>query len=83
MTLLLVLPREPMLLSDKARKVISTHEELHGMVSDAADVTTALETKVGAKRGGRRTTARGRGDLMDQKVTIVSGDTGKAVVPHR
>jgi hypothetical protein len=61
---------------------IASHEELQKYVLGAATKSTAITAKVGSRRGGKKMKVERR-ELMGTKVSLLSGDTGRALVPPR
>ena len=65
-----------------AGAAIESHVELQQFIFEAAEKSTAIVVKEGKKRGGRKHNARQR-ELMTRKVSMLSGDSGKALLPSR
>jgi hypothetical protein len=61
---------------------ITSHMKLQNYVLSAAEKSTAIVTKVGSRRGSRKLRADRR-ELMGKNVTLLSGDTGRALVQPR
>ena len=61
---------------------VGSLSDLKEYVMEAAELTTAIVAKAGRKRGGGKMKAERR-ELMSRKVTLVSGDTGKQLLPSR
>ena len=61
---------------------IKSLEELEAHIRESAHQTTALVMKTGARRGGRKMKAERR-ELMGMKLSVLSGENGRAVLPVR
>ena len=61
---------------------IASHQELQQHFLSAAETSTAMVTKVGKRRGGRRMNSKHRA-LMGTKVSVLSGESGRAILPSR
>ena len=67
---------------DAGDAAITSHVELQNYVLSAAEKSTAIVTKVGSRRGGKKLHANRR-ELMGKNVTLLSGDPGRALVQPR
>ena len=80
--MLLALARSEGMQTPNDSGAITSLEELEAHIHQSAHQTTALVMKTGARRGGRKMKAERR-ELMGMKLSVLSGENGRAVLPVR